>query len=194
MEIRGAGNILGEAQTGHIKKIGIELYNQMLNGALKSSKNDLVDSIEEHDFSPEIKLGIPIIIPSNYIENINIKIKYYRRIANANSKEELNIIKNELEVEYGVLPESLENLLEISHIKIQYKKFNIQKLSISNGNIFINFYRNICFNSDKMINYAISHPKILKLIENGVIFFMDKKKDIFENIENMFYVFNKINL
>ena len=124
MEIRGAGNILGEAQTGHIKKIGIELYNQMLNGALKSSKNDLVDSIEEHDFSPEIKLGIPIIIPSNYIENINIKIKYYRRIANANSKEELNIIKNELEVEYGVLPESLENLLEISHIKIQYKKFN----------------------------------------------------------------------
>ena len=85
-------------------------------------------------------------------------------------------------------------MLEISHIKIQCKKFNIQKLSISNGNLLINFYRNICFNSDKMINYAISHPKILKLIENGVIFFMDKKKDIFENIENMFYVFDKINL
>ena len=70
MEIRGAGNILGEAQTGHIKEIGIELYNQMLNDALKSSKNDLVDSIEEYDFSPEIKLGISTIIPSNYIEKI----------------------------------------------------------------------------------------------------------------------------
>lgn len=186
MEIRGAGNILGEAQTGHIKEVGIELYNQMLNDAIKSSKNDLADFIEEYDFSPEIKLGISAVIPNDYVENINMKIKYYRRIANLNSKQEIDNIKNELEAEYGTLPESLINLLKISAVKIQCKKFNIQKLFLNNGNIFANFYRNICYNSDKLIAYAIAHPTILKLIEGGIVFFVDTKKDIFENVENMF--------
>lgn len=186
MEIRGAGNILGEAQTGHIKEVGIELYNQMLNDAIKSSKNDLADFIEEYDFSPEIKLGISAVIPSDYVENINMKIKYYRRIANLNSKQKIDNIKNELETEYGTLPENLANLLKISAIKIQCKKFNIQKLFLNNGNIFANFYRNTCYNSDKLIAYAITHPTILKLTEVGIMFFVDDKKSIFENVKNMF--------
>lgn len=186
MEIRGAGNILGEAQTGHIKEVGIELYNQMLNDAIKSSKNDLADFIEEYDFSPEIKLGVSAVIPGDYVENINMKIKYYRRIANLNSKQEIDNIKNELEIEYGTLPEGLINLLKISAVKIQCKKFNIQKLFLNNGNIFANFYRNICYNSDKLIAYVIAHPTILKLTEGGIVFFVDAKKGIFENVENMF--------
>lgn len=186
MEIRGAGNILGEAQTGHIKEVGIELYNQMLNDAIKSSKNDLADFIKEYDLSPEIKLGVSAVIPSDYVKNINMKIKYYRRIANLNSKQEIDNIKNELEAEYGTLPERLINLLKISAVKIQCKKFNIQKLFLNNGNIFANFYRNICYNSDKLIVYVIAHPTILKLTEGGIMFFVDTKKDIFENVENMF--------
>lgn len=192
MEIRGAGNILGEAQTGHMREIGIELYNQMLNDAIKSSKNDATDFIEEYDFSPEIKFGISTIIPSEYIQNINMKIKYYRRIANVSSMEEIDIIKKELETGYGTLPESLENLLKISWIKIQCKKFNIVKISVFNKNILINFYRNVCENSDKLIDYVVSHPSIFKFINDGIIFFTNSKKNIFENVEDLFEILSNI--
>lgn len=191
MEIRGAGNILGEAQTGHIKEIGIELYNQLLKEAVESIKDE-DDTINEQEFSPEIKLGISTIIPSNYIDNVNIKIKYYRLIADITNSKEAEEIQSEIENEYGSITESLKNLLDISLIKIECKKLNIQKITYNSGKIIICFYKNKFANPDNLIKYVLSHPSIVKFKGEQLVFFTNKNLEIIENVNNILKLLKNI--
>lgn len=191
MDIRGAGNILGEAQTGHIKEVGIELYNQLLKEAIELIK-DGNETIGEQEFYPEIKLGISTTIPSNYINNINIKIKYYRLIADITNSKEAEAICSEIEKEYGPITESLKNLMDMSLIKIECKKLNIQKISYNSGKILICFYKNKFANPENLIKYVISHPSIVKFKGEQLVFFTNRNLGIIENVNNMLELLKNI--
>ncbi len=195
MDIRGTGNILGEKQSGHIKDIGINLYNKMLKKEIENiNKESIGFEFENYEFSPEIKLNVSTIIPTNYIDNINIKMKFYKRIADAESTKELEEIKFELEVDYGDLPESIKNLFKISNVKIICKRLNIQKLSASDDNLLINFFENKFANPDELINYIfnINFGEKLKLINDGIIYKIDKNKDIFKNIDDFLEILTNL--
>lgn len=183
MDIRGAGNILGEAQTGHIKEVGIELYNQLLKEAIELTK-DGNDTMDEQEFYPEIKLGISTTISSSYIDNVNIKIKYYRLIADIKNSKEAETIRLEIEKEYGPVTESLKNLMDISLIKIECKKLNIQKISYNSGKILVCFYKNKFANPENLIKYVISHPSIVKFKGEQLFFFTNRSLEIIENVNN----------
>lgn len=183
MDIRGAGNILGEAQTGHIKEVGIELYNQLLKEAIELIK-DGNDTMDEQEFYPEIKLGISTTISSSYIDNVNIKIKYYRLIADIKNSKEAETIRLEIEKEYGPVTESLKNLMDISLIKIECKKLNIQKISYNSGKILVCFYKNKFANPENLIKYVISHPSIVKFKGEQLFFFTNRSLEIIENVNN----------
>ncbi len=194
MDIRGTGNILGEKQSGHIRDIGINLYNKMLKKEIENINREANGfEFENYEFSPEIKLNISTIIPNNYVDNINIKMKFYKRIADAESNGELEEIKFELEVDYGDLPESVENLFKISDIKIICKRLNIQKLTVGDGGLVVNFFENRFAEPDKLINYIfnVNSGDKLKLVKDGVLYKVEENKDIFENVGDFLKILMK---
>lgn len=185
LDIRGSGNILGEEQTGHLKDIGIELYNKMLKEAIKNNSFNEDNNIEYEDYSPEIKLNVSTIIPINYISKNEEKIFYYKKIANAEDNDYIEAIKNEIVWKYGSLPESVENLFKITIIKNKCKKLNIQKLSLNNGNIFVSFYKNNFAGSEKLLKYCFSRDSLIKLKQNEIEYICNNNIDIFENTEEL---------
>lgn len=185
MDIRGAGNILGEKQTGHIREIGIELYNQMLKDAIKSRKNDSVENIEDMDFSPEIRIHVSTIIPNDYIDNINIKMKYYRRIADISTVDDKDKIEQELQKEYGIVPDSVVNLLNISLLKIRCKKLNIQKLEKQDDCIVIYFYKNKFAKPDKLVDLSFKNWRTIKLKQDKLLYSFDNKLPVFTVIDKL---------
>lgn len=190
MDIRGTGNLLGEQQTGHLKDVGIELYNRMLKEAIRNNFIQIEDD-DYSDFSPEIKLGVSTIIPVNYIDKNEEKIFYYKRIANNEDEEIANNIKDEVIWKYGNLPESVENLFRINSIKNRCKNLNIEKLVYSNGVLTIFFYKNKFTGSDKLVKYCFENKNSIKLKQDEVQYFCDKNKDIFVNVNNLLTKFEE---
>ena len=97
----------------------------------------------------------------------------------------IEAIKNEIVWKYGSLPESVENLFKITIIKNKCKKFNIQKLSLNNGNIFVSFYKNNFAGSEKLLKYCFSRDSLIKLKQNEIEYICNNNIDIFENTEEL---------
>ena len=102
MDIRGAGNLLGEEQSGHIKEVGIELYQSLLKAAIEI--NSVEGNLNINEWSPQIQIGVSSKIPESYIEDVSLRLSMYRRIAVLKSEEEIEIIKQELVDRFGNLP------------------------------------------------------------------------------------------
>ncbi|MDR1495241.1 MAG: transcription-repair coupling factor, partial [Rickettsiales bacterium] len=187
MEIRGAGNILGESQTGHMKEIGIELYNSMLEKSIENHRNRNTDSNpeQEWDFSPEIKLNLSDTIPSSYVDNVNIRIKFYRKMATIRDADDRKKIEEELERDYGEIPENIRNLLDISLLKARCKRINIHKLALRDDGLLVCFYRNIFRNPDKLLNYVVQHRNSVKLSRENLLFGLDPGAAAIENGERV---------
>jgi transcription-repair coupling factor (superfamily II helicase) len=195
MEIRGAGNILGESQTGHMKDVGVELYNNMLEESIENHRRRQADpdTSPEFDFYPEVKLGIQSIIPSNYIDNVNIRIKFYRKIAAIKDAGDKRGVEEELEREYGKnIPESIYNLINISLIKTRCKRLNVQKLVFRDGEIFVSFYKNVFGNPDKLIDYIARQKNNVKLNQDGLLFYYDPNLSVIENAEWVISILEKL--
>ena len=105
MDIRGAGNLLGEEQSGHIKEVGIELYQSLLKAAVEI--NSVEGSLDIDEWSPQIQIGVSSKIPESYIEDVSLRLSMYRRIAVLKSEEEIEIIKQELVDRFGNLPKEV---------------------------------------------------------------------------------------
>ena len=127
LDIRGSGNILGSEQSGHIKEVGVELYQKLIKDAISEIKNE---KLSENEWSPQINLGIPFFIPKEYIPEIDIRLNIYRRISKTNNYEELKKILVELRDRFGKLPVELINLSKIIEIKNLSKKANIKKIDL----------------------------------------------------------------
>ncbi len=124
LEIRGAGNILGSQQHGHMAVIGYDLYVKMLNDAIRKVKGEPI--IEEVDV--EIDLSVNAYIPDYYIDDELIKLEMYKKIACIETKEDLSEVQNELEDRFSDIPKPVETLLNIAYIKFMCKKLKIEKV------------------------------------------------------------------
>jgi transcription-repair coupling factor (superfamily II helicase) len=124
LEIRGAGNILGSQQHGHMAVIGYDLYVKMLNEAIKKVKGEVV--VEEIDV--EIDLSVNAYIPDTYIDDELIKIEMYKKIASIQNKEDMQEVAEELEDRFSDMPRAVETLLQIAYIKSMCKILKIEKV------------------------------------------------------------------
>lgn len=190
MDLRGTGNLVGVEQSGHIKDIGIELYNQLLKEAIECSNNNIEEN--NFDYSPEIKLGVSTIIPSDYIENQVVKMSFYRRIADIETIEDKNAIEKEMLNRFGRLDDSVENLLNISLIKVKCKKINVQKMEKVGENILIKFFNDKAKNPEKLIDYVFSHTNEFRLNGNNLLYLDKKKSNIFERCNYLLTLFESI--
>ena len=116
LDIRGAGNLLGEEQSGHIKEVGFELYQQMLEEAVASLKAGITAPVADR-WSPQITIGTPVLIPEDYVADLPVRLALYRRLAEIEDEREIEAFGAELADRFGPLPEEVEHLLQIVAIK-----------------------------------------------------------------------------
>ena len=116
LDIRGGGNLLGEDQSGHIREVGFELYQSMLEKAITSLKSD-GDGEAGEQWSPQISLGLTSLIPDGYVSDLQVRLGLYRRLSNLATREDIDQFGAELEDRFGALPPEVETLLGIIEIK-----------------------------------------------------------------------------
>jgi len=135
LEIRGAGNILGAEQSGHIQLVGYQMYCELLADAVKKLKNEPVEAIP----TAVIDLGVATYIPKNYIPSDRLRMDVYRKIAVAKTKADLKGIKNELADVYGPVPEDVELLVELTELRIAASKWGIKSIVTSGCELIFSF-------------------------------------------------------
>lgn len=135
LELRGAGNILGECQSGHVETIGYELYVRMLEESIREVKGEKLNLKEQ----TQIELSVDAYIPSNYITDNNQKIDMYNKIARIESREDLNEIFEELIDRFGDVPKVVVNVMNVSYLKSISTKLNFSKISERNKSVVFKF-------------------------------------------------------
>ena len=116
LDIRGAGNLLGEEQSGHIKEVGFELYQQMLEEAVLSLKAGITAPVADR-WSPQITIGTALLIPEDYVADLSVRLALYRRLAEIEDEREIESFAAELVDRFGTLPGEVEHLLQVVAIK-----------------------------------------------------------------------------
>lgn len=157
MDIRGAGNLVGEEQSGHIKEVGVELYQQLLEEAIHALR---VDADQEQEalkgpksWAPQINIGIPILIPEPYVPDLSVRLSLYRRLSRLDHAEEIDAFAAELIDRFGPLPYEVENLLQIVRIKQLCRTAGIEKLDAGVKGAVITFKNHTFCNPFGLVAY-----------------------------------------
>jgi transcription-repair coupling factor (superfamily II helicase) len=166
LEIRGAGELLGDEQSGQIERIGFNLYMELLNktvNALRSGKTLNLNTAFDTDHL-EIDLGLTAIIPSDYIENVSTRLTLYKRIADAETKDAVDQLKIEMIDRFGPLPSQTLNLLSNAELRIRAKPLGISKIKASSKYLSIEFKANqSSVPAEKIISLLQRKPNLYKL-------------------------------
>jgi transcription-repair coupling factor (superfamily II helicase) len=143
LDLRGAGNLLGDEQSGHIREVGIELYQQMLEDAVSAIRAENHNKKPaERDWTPNINLGLPVLIPETYVSDLPVRLGLYRRIGALQSDAESEALAAELVDRFGKLPPEVENLLETVALKRACREASVEKLDAGPKGMVISFRRN----------------------------------------------------
>lgn len=156
LELRGAGNILGDEQSGHINSVGYELYMDLLNEALAEAKGEGVD---DYELDPEINLRIPAMIPESYISDIRIRLSYYKALADISSSQELDRIEEELQDQFGQIPEQTVNLMGLMLIRRQCKELGVRDISAGLKSVSLIFTEKTKLKPEVVIQLAVRESK-----------------------------------
>jgi transcription-repair coupling factor (superfamily II helicase) len=150
LDLRGAGNLLGEEQSGHIREVGYELYQQMLEETIARIKSGELQGLAtiSDDWSPQLNLGVPVMIPEDYIPDLDIRLGLYRRLSSLQTKVELEGFAAEMIDRFGPLPKEVNTLMLIVRIKAMAKRAGISRLDAGPRGATIQFH------NDKFANPA----------------------------------------
>ncbi len=164
LDIRGAGNLLGEEQSGHIREVGVELYQHLLEEAIgnaRSGVSGLGEAPEE--WTPQITIGTPVLIPEAYVADLNVRLGLYRRIAALVDRREIDAFAAELIDRFGPLPPEVDNLLEIIAIKRLCRDAMVEKLEAGPKGAVISFHENRFPNPAGLVRFISEHHATAKL-------------------------------
>ncbi len=128
LDIRGAGNLLGEEQSGHIREVGFELYQAMLEEAVAALRDGDADYEDRNEWSPTISLGMPVMIPEYYVPDLQLRMQLYRRLGDLTDAREIDAAGAELIDRFGPLPEEVEALLKVILVKALCRTANVEKV------------------------------------------------------------------
>jgi transcription-repair coupling factor (superfamily II helicase) len=171
LDIRGAGNLLGEEQSGHIKEVGYELYQQMLEEAVAQLKAGIEEPAEDQ-WSPNIAIGAPVMIPEIYVEDLQLRLGLYRRLASMETDAEIDAFGAELIDRFGPQPSEVEQLLKIMSIKVLCRRANIDKVDAGPKGIIVSFRDNSFANPNGLIAYVTEQASFAKVRPDMKIVFI----------------------
>jgi transcription-repair coupling factor (superfamily II helicase) len=142
LDIRGAGNLLGEEQSGHIREVGIELYQQLLEEAVAAANQGGVKAESADDWSPQLNLGMEVLIPETYVADLGVRLALYRRVSGLQEAAEIDAFVAELIDRFGALPPEVQNLVSTVALKLQCRAANVEKVDVGPKGAVISFRRN----------------------------------------------------
>ena len=152
LDIRGAGNLLGEEQSGHIKEVGFELYQQMLEEAVMSLKAGITAPVADH-WSPQITVGTALLIPEDYVADLSVRLALYRRLAEIEDEHAIDGFAAEMVDRFGRLPQEVEHLLQVVAIKTLSRRANVEKVEAGPKGIVLSFRDNVFANPEGLIAF-----------------------------------------
>lgn len=196
MDIRGSGDLLGGEQSGHIKDTGVELYQQMLLETISELKNkgaDLDETLLKQDFSVQIKLGISLLIPEEYMEDLGLRMNFYKKISNIKNEEDQENIVNELSDRFGKVPVEVINLMDIARLKWACKEVGVSKIELITSGIAVSFKDNKFSNPDKLMEMIFSSGNKIKLHQGQKVLFVKEAKSESQKIKAAFEVVKALN-
>jgi transcription-repair coupling factor (superfamily II helicase) len=163
LEIRGAGELLGEEQSGQIQNIGYTLYMELLEQAVKSLQEGKSIELDSSFQETEIKLRIPAIIPDDYLADVHMRLVLYKRIASARSNDALKEIQVEMIDRFGLLPEPIKNLMRQTELKLRAEKLGILKIDAGASSGRIEFSSNTSVDPLAIVQLVQQHPDRYRL-------------------------------
>jgi len=164
LDIRGAGNLLGDEQSGHIKEVGIELYQTLLEEAVAAAKGGLSeDEAAAQEWSPQISLGMPVLIPEEYVKDLSVRLGLYRRIGTLISRPEVDGLAAEMIDRFGKMPQEVENLLEIVAIKVLCRQAGVEKVDAGPKGAVLTFRNNLFSNPAGLVQFIGKQVGTVKL-------------------------------
>ena len=164
LDIRGAGNLLGDEQSGHIREVGIELYQQMLEDAVAELRaGEGRRGGQERDWTPNISLGLPVLIPETYVRDLPVRLGLYRRIGALASDAETEAMAAELVDRFGPLPQEVENLLQVVALKRACREAGVEKLEAGPKGMLLSFRGNAFSNPAGLVAWLASKGGLVRL-------------------------------
>jgi transcription-repair coupling factor (superfamily II helicase) len=154
LEIRGAGSVLGYRQSGHIANLGFDLYTKLLRETIRELQGE--PAVEEHPV--KISLSLPTFIPDDYMESINKRLSFYKRIADASSEEDLEAVAGEMRERFGALPGPVHSLLQAARLKISAEQAGLASLTWSAGGLEIAFHSGSAVSGEKIVAALQASP------------------------------------
>ena len=170
LDLRGAGNLLGEEQSGHIKEVGYELYQALLEETIAKLKSGALTDLEgDGQWAPQINLGVPVMIPESYIPDLDVRLGLYRRLSKLASKVELEGFAAELIDRFGPLPKEINTLLLVVRIKAMCKRAEIAKLDAGPKGVTVQFHNDKFPNPAGLVEFIALERGAAKINGNKLV-------------------------
>ncbi len=178
LDIRGAGNLVGEEQSGQMREVGYELYQQMLEEAIAKIKSGQLEGLSEADtgWAPQINLGVPVLIPDSYVPDLDVRLGLYRRLSSLSKKVELEGFAAELIDRFGPLPKEVNTLMLIVRIKGMCKRAGIAKLDGGPKGATIQFHNDKFASPVGLVEFIQAQNGLAKVRDNKIVVRRDWRK------------------
>ena len=163
LDIRGAGNLLGEEQSGHIKEVGVELYQQLLEEAIDSIREGTPEGARDAKWSPQISVGISVLIPEAYVADLSVRLGLYRRLSRLETRADIDGFAAELVDRFGALPDAVGNLLKIIEIKQNCYAAGIERIEAGPKGAVVAFRDNRFANPEGLIGFIQKESRSMSL-------------------------------
>ena len=178
LDIRGAGNLLGEEQSGQIREVGYQLYQSMLEEAIAKIKAGEMDGLSDADeqWAPQINLGVSVLIPEDYVPDLDVRLGLYRRLSSLSKKVELEGFAAELIDRFGALPKEVNTLMLVVRIKAMCKRAGIAKLDAGPKGVTIQFHNDKFASPHGLVEFIQNQRGLAKVKDNKIVVRRDWKK------------------
>jgi transcription-repair coupling factor (superfamily II helicase) len=178
LDIRGAGNLLGEEQSGNVREVGYELYQEMLEEAIAKMKSGEMEGLsDDGSWSPQINLGVPVLIPATFVPDLDVRLGLYRRLSSLAKKVELENFAAELIDRFGSLPDEVDMLLRIVRIKGMCRAAGIAKLDGGPKGVVVQFHKDKFANPAGLAQYLGDSRGTAKVRDNKIVIRRDWAND-----------------
>jgi transcription-repair coupling factor (superfamily II helicase) len=192
LEIRGAGELLGDEQSGQIQEIGFSLYNELLERAVKALKRGDLPAEDGHETRTTVDLGAPALIPDDYLPDVHHRLILYKRISSTENKEQLRDLRVEMIDRFGLLPDPVSTLFDVTRLKQIAQTLGVLKLDIGEEGGRILFNEKPAIDPMKIMALVQKHPWKYKIVGSDKLYFEVRLKTVEQRVQWVKHLFAKI--
>jgi transcription-repair coupling factor (superfamily II helicase) len=178
LDLRGAGNLVGEEQSGHIKEVGYELYQAMLEEAVAERQGEAA----EESWAPQINVGISVLIPETYVPDLDLRMGLYRRLSSLTERADIDAFAAEIVDRFGRMPPEVAHLLAVLTIKIDCLAAGIEKIDAGPKGIAVVFRNQSFANPEKLLAHVTQNQERIKIRPDQSLVFRAKAEDADERL------------